>query len=601
MATTQLKQSPPLSNMAHASETSVDEEAARDVVVVGSGGGALTAAVRAAKAGLSVLVVEKTPFLGGTTAQSGGQAWLPLNPIMAAAGTPDRREDAELYLKGLAGESFRADMVRAYVDASPRLVDFLHSQTEVRMGPIQYVDYNPELPGAVKTGRSLIAAPYDAHRLGADIALLRSPLPVTLAFGGMSFDQIDLYHLLNVTKSIKSFLHSTRLVSRYLRDLVFHSRSMRLVLGNALIGSLMRSARDAGVEFWVNAPAVHLLEEGDRVTGIEVRRDGRTVRIPVRRGVVLASGGFAHDPELRRRYLPFPERHQSISLEANQGDAARMAMEVGAHIGEGAFNNYAGMPISVMRKPDGSVEKFFHARRAVAKPGVIAVNGEGRRFANEALPYNEFVHAMVSAGVAPGYFLADHRHLRRFGFGLVRPGPWVRPLGPYLEAGYLLRADSIGELAGKIGVPAANLEGTVERFNEMAKAGKDLDFGRGDSAYAWAGGDPLHKPHRNLGPIDQPPYYAIQFEPGNLGTFAGLVTDALGRVLSSSGRVIDGLYACGLDMLNPFSGTYPGGGGSIGPGMIFGFIAAEDIAARSAGEVADTASVRKQRVVVGAT
>jgi succinate dehydrogenase/fumarate reductase flavoprotein subunit len=568
------------------------EQQTWDVVVVGSGGGGLTAAIRAAKSGLRTLLVEKTPFIGGTTALSGGQAWLPLNPLMTASGTPDRREDAELYLHGLIGEGFRADMVRAYVDASPRLVDFLHTETELRWGPIQYVDYKSELPGAVKTGRSLIALPYDARRLGADINLLRSPLPLTLAFGGMSFDQVDLYHLLNVTGSLKSFLHCARLISRYVRDLLFHSRSMRLVLGNALVGSLLRSARDAGVEFWVNAPATRLIKEGERVTAVEVCRDGTLVRLPVRRGVVLASGGFAHDPELRRRYLPFPERHQSVSLEANQGDAARMAMEIGGHIGEGTFNNFAGMPISVMRKTDGTAEKFFHARRAVAKPGVIAVNTEGCRFANEALPYNEFVHAMAAAGVAPGYFIADHRHLRRFGFGLVRPGPWIRPLGRYLESGYLMRADTIGELARQIGVPAANLEITVERFNEMARAGKDLDFGRGDSAYAWAGGDPSHKPHRNLGPIEKPPYYAIQFEPGNLGTFAGLVTDASARVLSASGRAIEGLYACGLDMLNPFSGNYPGGGGSIGPAMIFGFIAAEDIAARRAREAASNTAAQ---------
>jgi succinate dehydrogenase/fumarate reductase flavoprotein subunit len=553
-----------------------------DVVVIGSGGAGLTAAVRAAKAGLRVLVVEKTPYIGGTTALSGGIAWLPLNPMMAAAGAPDRHEAVELYLRGLIGDGVRADMVRAYVDASPRLVNFLHSQTELRLGPIEYIDYKPELPGAVKTGRSLVALPYDARRLGSDIKLLRTPLPLTLAFGGMSFDQVDLYHLLNVNRSLKSFLHSSRLAGRYVRDLLFHSRSMRLVLGNALIGSLIRSARDSGVELWVNAPATRLIKEGNRVTGVEVHRDGRSTHIRVRRGVILASGGFAHDPALRRRYLPFPERHQSMTLETNQGDAARMAQEIGAHLAEAAFQNFAGMPISVMRKADGTLEKFFHAKRAVAKPGVIAVDNEGRRFANEALPYNEFVHAMVRAGVAPGHFIADHRHLRRFGFGLVRPGPWLRPLRRYLESGYLVRAASIGELAEKIGVRATNLQSTVERFNEMARAGKDLDFGRGDNPYAWSGGDATNKPHRNLGAIDTPPYYAIQFEPGNLGTFAGLVTDASARVLCSSGHAIEGLYACGLDMLNSFSGTYPGGGGSIGPGMIFGFIAAESIAAQSA-------------------
>jgi succinate dehydrogenase/fumarate reductase flavoprotein subunit len=564
---------------------SAGEQPARDVVVVGSGGAALTAAVTAAKAGLEVLVVEKTPLIGGTTALSGGIAWLPVNPMMAAAGRADSREQAELYLRGLAGSGSRPEMARAYVDGAVRLLEFLDSQTDVRFGPAAwYVDYGSELPGAAKSGRSLAPENYDARALGDDFRLLRPPHPMMTVMGGMMFDHVDMVHLLNATRSLKSFLHAAWRAAEYAWQRRSYPRGVRLTSGNALIARLLKSARDAGVEIWVDAPATRLIKESERISAIEVSRSGEPVRIPVRRGVVLASGGFAHDAALRARYLPFPDRHQSATVAANQGDAARMALEVGAVLDEAAYHNYAGIPISTMRNPDGTLEQSLHSRGA-QKPGVIAVDGRGRRFANEALPYNDFVHAMVAAGAAPAFLVADHRHLRRYGFGLIRPGPaWLRPLGRYIDNGYLVRAHSIGELAQKLGVPRENLEQTVSRFNEMAASGRDLDFQKGEAAYDRMAADPQHRPNPCLGPIDRAPYYAIRIEPGNLGTFAGLRTDAAARVLAASGRPIEGLYACGLDMLNAFGGRYPGGGGSIGPGMVFGFIAARDIVARRADE-----------------
>jgi succinate dehydrogenase/fumarate reductase flavoprotein subunit len=565
-----------------AAETSRMREPARDVVVVGSGGGAFTAALTAARAGLRVLMLEKTPLLGGTTALSGGIAWLPLNPLMAAAGKPDSREQAELYLRGLAGSGFRADMASAYVAASPQLVEFLQSKTELRFFIASwYVDYRSEVPGATQSGRSLGPEPYDARALGDDLKLLRSPHPMMLVMRGMMFDHVDMYHLLNATRSPRSFLHAAKRAAEYAWQRLSYPRGVRLTSGNALIARLLKSARDAGVEIWVDSPATLLIREGERVTGVEVRRAGEVVRIPVQCGVVLASGGFAHDPQLRSRYLPFPDAHPSATLEANQGDAARMAIEAGAAFDEAAYHNYAGIPLSTMRNPDGSVEQALHSRGA-QKPGVLAVDASGRRFANEALPYNDFVHAMVSAGAAQAWLIFDHRHLRRYGHGLIRPGPaWLRPLGRYLASGYLRRADAIGTLAREIGVPAASLEDTVARFNELARTGKDLDFHKGEAAYDRMAADPQQRPNPCLGPLDRAPYYAIRIEPGNLGTFAGLRTDASARVLTVSGRPIEGLYACGLDMLNPFAGHYPGGGGSIGPGMVFGFIAARDIAARA--------------------
>jgi succinate dehydrogenase/fumarate reductase flavoprotein subunit len=562
------------------------EQRPRDVVVVGSGGAALTAAVTAARAGLEVLLVEKSPLIGGTTALSGGIAWLPMNPVMAAAGTPDSREQAELYLRNLAGDAHRPDMARAYLDAVPQLVEFLHARTEMRFDNAPwYVEYRSEAPGAGTASRSVVAAEYDGRKLGPDIRLLRPPHPMMTVLGGMMFGNADLPHLLRAFQSLRSFRHTARLVAGYAWERLWHPRGMRLTHGNALIARLLKSARDAGVEVWVNAPAVRLVRdavgENARVSAVEVRREGATIRIPVRHGVVLGSGGFAHDPELRRRYLPFPERQQSATVDSNQGDAARMAGDIGAVLREAPYNNYAGMPMSVLRHRDGSIEQALHSRNS-QKPGTITVDKQGRRFANEALPYNDFMHAMVEAGVEQACMIADHRHLDRYGFGLIRPVPaWMRPLGHYLSTGYLVRANTIADLAKALGIPSDSLERTIGRFNDMARAGKDLDFARGEARYDRMAADPRHGPNPCLGPIDQPPFYAVRIEPGNLGTFAGLATDASARVLDGSGRPIEGLYACGLDMLNAFAGHYPGGGGSIGPGMVFGFIAANDIAARA--------------------
>jgi succinate dehydrogenase/fumarate reductase flavoprotein subunit len=478
-------------------------------------------------------------------------------------------------------------MVRAYLDNGPQMVEFLQTQTEMRFFPAPwYVDYNSELAGAGKTSRSIGTVAYHGRALGPDIALLRRPHPQLVVLGeSMMGDIEDIQHFLNARRSIKSFLHAARRIVEYGRDRLLHGRGMRLAFGNALIARMLKSARNAGVEIWVNAPATRLVKEGGRIVAVEVCRDGKPVLIPVRSGVVLASGGFAHDAELRSRYLPFPDRQQSATVETNQGDAARMAMSVGAAFKEASYNNYVGTAISVMRNPDGSVEQALHSR-SLGPPGIIAVDGTGRRFANESLSYNDFMHAMIEARAVPTYAIADHRHLRRHGFGLVRHGPaWMRPLGRYIKSGYLMRARSIAELASKIGVPPDNLEQTVARFNKMALAGKDLDFHKGERRYDVMGLGPSEWPNPCLGPIDSPPYYAVRLEPGNTGTFAGLVTDASARVLDAAGQPIAGLYACGLDMLNAFSGRYPGGGGSVGPSMVFGFIAARDIATRAASDL----------------
>lgn len=555
-----------------------------DLIVVGSGGAGFAAAVTAASAGLSVLMVEKSAYLGGTTALSGGYMWMPLNRITMPDDAHDSREQARLYLRSLTGDAVREDMVEAFLDNSPKLFNFLETQTDVRfLYGAHYVDYCSELPGAGKHSRTVGPVVYDGRLLGDDIHLLRPPHECLTALGkDMMADLGDIPHFMQATRSVKSACYSIWRILQYGRDRLLYGKGMRLAFGRALIARLITSARKVGVRMWVNTPATGLIKKDGAVVGITATRDGKPVTLNARYGVVLASGGFGHDPELCAKYLPYPEKHLSATVTSNQGDAARMGMAAGADFQPAAYNNYAGCVLSVMQHPDGRITQGLHSH-SLGSPGCIVVNTEGKRYVNEALSYNMFMRAMCDAGAVPSYAIADHRHVMRFRFGQVKDYPpgLPRGLNKFVKSGHLIRANSLAELAQKIGVPAANLEQTVSRFNEMAISGKDLDFHRGEARYDLLALPPSQWPNRGLAPIDKPPYYAHRLEPGNLGTYAGLVTDAASRVLDPQGQPIDGLYASGLDMLSPFSGHYPGGGGSVGPAMTFGFIAARDVIARA--------------------
>ncbi|MBV8804579.1 MAG: FAD-binding protein [Sinobacteraceae bacterium] len=548
-----------------------------DVAVVGSGGGALTAAITAAAGGLEVLLVEKSPYIGGTTALSGGFLWVPGNPLMAAAGKPDRREDAELYIRAVTGDLFRPGLVQAYLDNGPAAIEFLHTRTRVRFQPSSMLDYKPELAGSA-SGRTITPLPLDGRELGAQIKLVRPPLRFMTMLGGMMLDTIDIYHALNAFKSRVSLLHVAGLTLRYGRDRLFYRRGMRLTLGNALIGRLLCSAFDSGVAIWTSAPAIRLAGATSGITGVTVLHDGKETVVNTRRGVILATGGFAHHSELRSRYLPFAEQMQTMTVPDNSGDSLTMAAPLGAATDARVFQSFLGVPVSVLRHRNGATENYMHsAAMGRAKPGLIAVGPDGRRFGNEAGPYNDFLHNMIAARAVPAWFIFDHAHFRKYGAGWLRPPVWLRRLGPYLENGYLIRAATIESLSSRLGLQLTTLTQTVERYNTMARDGRDLEFGKGDSAFDRSGGEASHTPNPNMGPLECPPFYALRWEPGNLGTFAGLKIDPYARVLRDNDTPIPNLYACGLDAVSVFSGNYPGGGSSIGPAVVFGYIAARHI------------------------
>jgi succinate dehydrogenase/fumarate reductase flavoprotein subunit len=349
---------------------------------------------------------------------------------------------------------------------------------------------------------------------------------------------------------------------------------VRLTNGNALAGRLLKSAIDSGVTLWSSAAIEELAREGGAVRGALVKRDGKIVRVSARKGVVLACGGFPHDAERRRRLFPHAEHH-SPAPEGNQGDGLRLAQRAGARLDESLPNAAAWVPVSQVPRADGSFGLFPHFIDR-AKPGVIAVTGKGVRFVNEGNSYHDFVQALLARQETSAWLVTDHRAIRAYGLGFVKPRPL--PIGPHVKSGYLKRAATLDALAGEIGVDKASLLKTMSAYNEAAQSGTDPDFRKGSTAYNRFYGDPEIQPNPCVAPIVQGPFYAVRVVIGDLGTYAGIATNGRAQVLDENNRPIPGLYAAGNDALSIMGGNYPGPGITLGPAMTFGWIAGNELA-----------------------
>lgn len=580
----------PASTSRVGSDDPAPEDAAQifDVIVAGSGAGGLSAAVTAALAGLSVLVVEKDPVFGGTTARSGGVLWIPGNPLSRALYIEDSAEAARTYLRHEAGNHFDPARVDAFLSEGPKMVEFMESATDVRFVAVpEFSDYHPDAPGALSGGRSIVAAPYDAKRLGKTIAQLRPPLR-EITFVGMMFNASkEVSHFFNATRSPRSALYVARRLVQHGWEMARYGRAQRLTNGNALAARLIRSALDAGVTLWPSAAASRVLMKDGRACGLEVTRAGQTVALTARHGVVLATGGFPQDAALRRRLFPHAptgQEHWSPAPRGNVGDGWRMAEHAGGTTDGTLPNSAAWIPVSLVPRRDGSFGTFPHLLDRY-KPGILAVNRSGRRFVNEADSYHDFGQAMQRDAAGQGaettaWLICDHRALRRYGLGYVKPFPV--PYRQHLASGYLLRGRSLADLARQAGIDATGLEATIAAYNGPAARGEDPAFGKGGSAYNRFLGDASHKPNPCLAPLNQGPFFAVKLVLGDLGTFAGIRTDARARVIDAEDRPLPGLYAVGNDALSVMGGSYPGGGITIGPAMTFGFIAGRDIAGAAA-------------------
>lgn len=555
-----------------------------DVLVVGAGGGGMTAALRAQTEGLDTLLVEKTEFFGGSTALSGGGIWTPGAAAQTVKGYRPDPDDVFRYLREITAGLVSDERLRAYVAEGPGVLAFVarHTDAEFVWKP-GYPDYFPEVPGGSAKGSLINLEPVDLRELGEDERLLLKPVVVPPK--GMWLRPLELREFFRIRWSWSGKLVLVRFLWRMLRARVLGERVA--AMGQALAAQLWIGLRRAGVKTWLQSPMRSLITGADgEVLGAVVEHEGRLIRVEARGGVVLATGGFEHNPEMRGQYQPFVLENETLGNPGNTGDGIRAGLEAGAAVD--LMDESWWFPI--LSWPSGRRHLMLNERMM---PGQFIVNGAGERFINEATPYSEFGHAMI-AGQATGtthmpcwlitdahawnrYVIAGHLPLPRIPYA---PAPTGRKmLQPWLDAGVVVEAPSLTELAHRIAVPAETLERTFNRYNELAEKGHDDDFGRGDSAYdRYFGDDSLANP--NLGPLREPPYYAFRVVLGDLGTNGGVLTDEHARVLREDGSTIAGLYATGNTSAAIMGRTYAGAGATIGPAMVFGYIAAGDIRRR---------------------
>ncbi|MFO1312930.1 MAG: FAD-dependent oxidoreductase [Burkholderiales bacterium] len=546
-----------------------------DFLVVGSGAGGLSAAVAAAAHGLRVVVAEREPVFGGTTAWSGGWMWVPCNPLAKRAGIDEDVARPREYLQSVLGPHFDAARVDAFLDAAPRMVAFFEERTALQFeGGTTIPDTYGTRPGAGTGGRSVIAAPYDARALGPLVARLRKPLRETTLHGLTIQAGPDLRSFMNVTRSPRAFAHVARRVARHVADLALHGRAMQLRNGLALAARLLRSAADLGVDFRSESRATRLVASDGRVTGAVLATPQGDVEVRTSRGVVLASGGFPNDENRIRATFPAPDQHWTLAVPSASGDGARLAESVGGVFDASLASPGAWCPVSLVPYPDGTTGRFPHIIER-GKPGIVGVLADGRRFCNEGNGYHDYVEAMLRAVPAgqevASWLVCTREFQRRYGLGVSRPAPL--PVASFVRSGYLKTGRTIAELARNCGIDPAGLEATIAGYNAHARRGEDPLFGRGSTVYNRYQGDARVAPNPCVAPIERPPFYAVKVVPGSFGTFAGIRTDAYARVVNAQGAPIAGLYAVGTDMASVMGGFYPAGGINLGPAMTFGYVA----------------------------
>ncbi|MDB5393643.1 MAG: FAD-binding protein [Rhodospirillales bacterium] len=556
------------------------EELSVDVLVIGSGAGAMTAALASAKAGLETLIVEKADVYGGTSATSGGGLWITCNHLMPGVGIEDNPDDAIAYLTALTGNDVPPANVASFARNGARMLGWIMENSHVQFIAMpEYADYYQHIPGARPGARSIDPLPYDARELGDDFLNMNMPHRQVRVLGLMGYSNIEGAILLS--KSPGWFKLLVRLAWQYFSDIPWRfrsRRSRRLTMGNALIGRLRKSLLDLHVPIWLNCPAGDLLVENDSVVGVRAKREGKDITIRARRGVVLASGGFEHNQKLRELHLPKPTSTRwSAASPANTGDMLVAGQAIGART---ALLDEAWWGPTMVIDGEDRARALFTER---SMPGAIVVNTAAQRFFNESVAYTTAVQAMYQRGNLPSFLIFDQRYRSNYPFGPLLPAEmhlnWLQPR--HIRKDLLKSAPTIEALAGKLGLDPVALATTVARFNGFAATGKDEDFSRGENSYDLIYGDIRIRPNPCLAPLAEPPFYALQIHPGDIGTKGGLLTNENAQVIGQGGQPIAGLYAIGNCSASVMGRYYPGAGATLGPAMTFGFLAAEHIAGRS--------------------
>ena len=548
-----------------------------DVLVVGSGGGALTAAIVAIDAGAKVVIIEKSDLYGGTTATSGGVVWIPNSGLADPALHQDSEEEALTYIGALTEGLVPEDQMRAFVENAPRMLDYITSATDVRYTAIPYTDYHAELPGGKLGYRSHMPTPIDGRALGADLEHLRRNHPSSMLFGKISWTAEEAGPLLARSKGWLRTLF--RLFSRYYMDIGQRFRSPRdrfLVGGNALIARLKLSLDKRGVAIERNTSLIELIRDGDRIVGAIVKTGGKRIRVRAAKGVILGAGGFERNGKLRATHLDRSTNPDwSGGQPNNTGDALTAALAVG---GKAIRLNSAWWAPTIRVPGRESAWPLFFER---SLPGCIIVNAIGRRYVNEAASYHVVGRQMMErnlpeAPTSPSWILFDARFHWRYPMGPLMPmipdwmhAPEVREI--------LVKTRSWDEMADRLGIDRDVLHATISRFNSNASRGEDPDFERGYNPYDRYYGDPKVTPNPNLLPLEKAPFYALPIFPGDIGTNGGLATNGNAQVLDDAGKPLAGLYAIGNTSASVMGPSYPGAGATIGPAMTFGYLAGRHI------------------------
>ena len=553
-----------------------------DLIVLGSGAGGMTAALTASVLGLNVLLVEKTAAIGGTTSRSAGAVWIPNSRHSTKGDTP---EQALAYLRGSLGNRMRESMVAAFLRAGPR---------DDRLPRGQHL-------GHVSRLRSPSGLSGDARRRDAERPRSRAGAfqwsGAREAFGSPAHAVAGIHaagrhdgrphrhrppserHQVRWHRYSMSRLWS----ARYGADRLRFGRGARLVMGNALAGRLYYSLLQRHVPILMSAETSSLIEQEGRIAGVELQTCDGVRDVGSRCGVVLATGGISRHTRLRQQLMPAALSADTPVVESATGDGAMLAQPAGAYLGDNHASNAFWAPISTRVRRDGSTAVFPHLVLDRGKPGLIAVNPDGKRFVSEATNYHLFVEAMLAElarrPAQPCFLICDDDFMAKYGLGMVRPRRIN--LRRALAEGYVVRAGTLDGLAAELGVPAAAISATVERHNRFARTGVDEDFGKGSDAYQRNLGDAAHVPNPCIGPLAKPPFYAVKIYPGDIGASCGLVTNERAQVLRKDGSTVEGLYACGNDMDSIMAGIYPGPGITLGPAMTFGYLAARHAAEQS--------------------
>lgn len=537
-----------------------------DFIIVGSGGGGMCAALAAHEMGLRALIVEKSDKVGGTTALSGGALWIPNNPVILRRGVPDTYEQAKTYLDACCGNDEPASSQKrrhAFLTEGPRMVAFLEKIGMKFTHAEGWACYHHlEKPGAMARGRSIQGAIFDLNELGPNKdTLLQRPVKLPPVLTSEAYKAaIGPTNWLSRWTMLKAGVRMIR--NRFGSDLAG--------MGLALQGRMYKLLLDRKIPIWTKTTPTAFITENGRVTGVELMREGAPISVTASRGILIASGGFSRNLEMREKYQPKPTSSGwAHGCAGDTGEMIEMGRSLGAEIGlmdEAVWTLSSVLPngVAIMHPGD------------MTHPHCILVDSQGERYANESGSYVTIGQAMYrrhrEVSAVPSWFVLDSQFLRKYRWAGQLPGR--QPIEDWVKSGYMVRGQSLDDLATQCGMNVSRFKSQIERFNDYCKTGVDKEFNRGASAHNQFSGDPSVKPNPNLGALSEGPFFAVKAWPGDVGTTGGILADEFARALRSDGSVIPGLYATGNASASPMGRVYPGAGASIGPSFAFGYIAA---------------------------